>query len=190
MNNAVLEVINKIKQVVSLDESQTESIKEILESHVIDKDFKNFLFTLGSKLETQDNYATANPLYCVYEKNEIVVEEGYSVDHTIWYSSDSQLEIRTDDEEAITEFVLEYAEEHNIDLEENTNKEVLEEAGFIFLNIREIDVFVNAHLTEAAAKSYIEKYHYNHKKPFLFVNSLYRCHEMNELQDKLKSLTK
>lgn len=43
------------------------------------------LSKMRAALNTQDNRITAHPLFCVYEKESVVTDEGYGYDEIVWF---------------------------------------------------------------------------------------------------------
>jgi len=121
-------------------------------------DFKK----IAHELNTQDNRITADPLFCVFEKERIY---GLSSEHTDkweWYrASDS------------------------CSCEENDMCECKDEECKKVYYV-ERDRFVNAHFTEKAANEHIRINGHNLKEPFTYVTSLWRCPEMIAVRNFLK----
>lgn len=116
---------------------------------------------LGHEMNTQDNLATSFPLYCVYEKDYIYGMDSDYSDEYKWMDSSG--------------------DEYN----ENDIDPKWENIFKVYYIKR--DRFLNAHFTGKAARLYIKQNRHNLTEPFVFVTSLYRCHEMIKIQDFLKS---
>jgi len=129
---------------------------------------------LAHELNTQDNRATAYPLFCVEVKRRIYGENMCNPDGSIWvWPKDAECSFDTK-EEAIAHFrEYGYADAEFIDkLEEIEYEEYWE--------------FDTAHLTEKGANAYIRINGHNLPERRIYVTSQYRCHEFNDLIDWLK----
>jgi len=120
---------------------------------------KEKLKELQDELKTQDNLATSHPLFCVFEK-EII----YGIDSD--YSD---------------KFI--YVDENGEEAEQDEPADDLRMVHYI-----KRDRFINAHLTDKAARLYIEQNKHNMEQPFVYVISLNRCHEMIAIQEYFKTL--
>jgi len=141
------------------------------------------LKTLSHEMNTQDNLATSHPLYCVFDKDYIWGMDPNFSDQYKWLDVEGvevdleQYELSEDlveDEEGFA------AWQKDVGIDLHINK--------VYYAVR--DRFLNAHFTMKAAHLYIDQNRHNLNKPFVYVVSLYRCHEMIKIQDHLKSFTK
>jgi len=110
---------------------------------------------LVDELLTQDNLATANPLYCVQQKRRI---EGIDSDYDpefAWWTEDFDGGPYSDGD---------------------VRAEILEEKP----DDTSFWEFVCAHLTMKAAEKYIELNQHNLHESRVYVTSQYRCHEFND----------
>ena len=122
---------------------------------------------LRHEMNSQDNLATAHPLFCVYEKRRF-----YGVD---WRYTDDYEWL---DEEGQPANLEDYGvDEHTVEDESHG----LEKTYYVTH-----DIFVNGHFTMKAAKRYIQENAHNLTRPFTYVKSLCRCHEMIEIQEHFK----
>lgn len=128
---------------------------------------EEFLARLSKEMNTQDNLATAHPLYCVFEKERIWGMDSEYTDKWAWFHCD-------DNEEP----------DYEITDVEAGKDDAYEKVYFV-----ERNRFVNAHFTRRAADRFILENRHNLSRPFVFGSSLYRCPEMIELQEWLKGLT-
>jgi len=147
-----------------------------------------FLEQLAEELRTQDNLATAYPLYCVQQKRRIVGMdpqfdfldfEWHSCDHEYRYSNDEIQEIIRED----------IAREEDMDVKDvevfDRNPEDYEWEQVYYVDIWE---FVCAHLTMKAANRYIDENRHNLKDPRVYVTSQHRCPEWQEAVRHLSDL--
>jgi len=120
---------------------------------------------IAHEIKTQDNRITANPLFCVFEKERIYgLTEEYS-DTFEWYrSSDNRIEEAG-----------------------SLSKGAAEVCGYEKLYYIDENKFVNAHFTEKAAREHIRINGHNLNEPFIYVTSLFRCEEMISIREFLKS---
>ncbi len=123
------------------------------------EDLKNIAY----EINTQDNKITANPLFCVFEKERVYGLGSDWADIFEWYDSESDTILHPD---------------------EITEKEAKQD-GYEKVYYVDRDRFVNAHFTERAANEHIKINGHNLNEPFVFVTSLYRCGEMIEIRKAL-----
>lgn len=124
-----------------------------------------FIKVLAHEMITQDNLATAHPLYCVYEKKKIYGMTESHADGFIW----------TREGEEIDQSEIEF------DVDGDPKVE------FTKLFFKEINSFVNAHFTMKAAKKFVAENNHNFPDTFVYVTSLQRCNEMIQLQEWIKN---
>ena len=119
------------------------------------------LSDIAHEINTQDNRCTADPLYCVFEKDRIYGVGSDYTDQWEWCNSDQQC---------------------HCDKSEwcGSKSNECEKVGYI-----EIDRFVNAHFTERAAKEHIRINGHNLKNPYVYATSLWRCEEMKHIREFL-----
>ena len=120
---------------------------------------------IGNEIRTQDNRITADPLFCVFEKQQICGMDGDYSSFYEWYNSDNDDVMDADD----------------------MTEDEAEEKGYRAVYSIEIDRFVNAHFTEKAADHFIKINRHNLRKPFTYVTSLWRCAEMIDIRNYLKA---
>jgi hypothetical protein len=131
----------------------------------------DWLLEIAHKLKTQDNRITSEPLFCVFQKRRIYGIDSDWADDSVWVS--------------ITDDGLHEVDEQEVVLDEFDEPT---DSAYKKLYYVDVDVFVNAHLTDEAAKLYIKQNHYNLKRPFTYVTSQYRCHEYIQLRNWIMSL--
>jgi hypothetical protein len=128
------------------------------------------ILNLKREMISQDNLATSHPLYCVFEKERIFgIDPAYG-EKFVWLHHDD-LDSPIDENEV------------DFDAAGKPINESIEKYYFV-----ERDRFVNAHFTMKAAKDFITANKHNHPTAFVFVISLYGCHEMIALQEWIKGL--
>ena len=142
-----------------------------------------FLEKLGEALRTQDNRATAYPLFIVQEKVRILgIDKIYDPD-VIWQWKEDA-EYQWDTRAEALKALLEQPGDQisNKTPTEAEFDDYIETIGYV-----DRWDFVCAHLTETAADRYIKQNRHNLKDPRIYVSSQYRCHEFNELIDLVKA---
>ena len=133
---------------------------------------------LASNLKTQDNLATQHPLYCVYSKRSMPIDDycsGYDVQE-IWIDTDDWQQV--DDKELSQ--ALTVIAEGNAEV-----KTVVDdyECSYERKLVAMIPVFVTACLTRAGADTYLEANGHNLEQPYIHVHSLNRNDEMIGLRE-------
>lgn len=128
---------------------------------------------ISCDLHTDDNAATADPLFCVYQKQRVYGLTSDYTDDFVWVITDGEGD-EADSEEAA-----------HLD---KIGMEAAEALGWRRVGYREVDVFVTACLTREGAAGYIARNGHNLRRPFLFVAGLYRNEEMISLRKYLMML--
>ena len=126
---------------------------------------KEQLKEIASELQTQDNRVTADPLFCVFEKERIYGMDSNYTDTWDWCNSGQQCSC-----DLLLRDMCESASD---------------ECRKVYYVDR--DRFVNAHFTEKAALHFIKTNSHNLNQPFTYVTSLFRCYEMIGIRDALKN---
>ena len=137
-----------------------------------------FLSTLRDRLRTQDNLATAHPLFCVREEERIYGMDPQWDDNTpyIWqdhdetectYESKAELLAAAGGDLGTPQYVIGRGEQE-IEIDGRRYQR-------IYYVIRWS--FVCAHFTEAAAERYIEENRHNLANPRIYATSQHRCWE-------------
>jgi hypothetical protein len=123
---------------------------------------------LSLEMTTQDNRATAHPLYCVYVKEKYHGVDGDYTDEYDWLDEEGQ--------------IVDLAQ-YGLTEEQAEEQELPVKTYFV-----KMTRFINAHFTMKAAKLYIKENKHNLTNPFVYVSSLNRCHEMIKIQKYLVGL--
>lgn len=135
----------------------------------------DFIRDMGERLRTQDNRITADPLFCVFEKDYVVAEEGYGHDRIDW--GDIRDEYTLIDPDSDKWHRLESLYQAGREVGDNYQRNA----------VKFVDKFVTAAFTEAGANDHIRMNGHNLRKPFVYVTSLFRTPEMIELREWLKA---
>jgi hypothetical protein len=130
------------------------------------------LIQLTERLETQDNRATAHPIFLVQQEHRIYGMDPAYTDLSVWEPAyDNECYYETAEEAMVHEGL-----DGTDDL-----KQV-----FYVIEWR----YVSAHFTEQAAVDYIEGHKHNLDNPRIYVASQDYCHEWNETVDSIKRIAK
>ena len=136
------------------------------------------LSELANNLKTQDNHGTNLPLYCVYSKRPMPIDDycsGYDVQE-IWVDTDDWQQV--DDKELSQ--ALTVIADGNAEV-----KTVVDdyECSYERKLVAMIPVFVTACLTRAGADTYLAANGHNLEQPYVYVHSLNRNSEMIGLRN-------
>lgn len=128
---------------------------------------------IGENLRTQDNRITSEPMFCVYQKREIVAGAEYDHDRIVWVDEDG----------------LEANERQRMRLEllHDNCREVPEKWRRVA--VKEIDEFVTCCFTEKGCKDYLACNGHNLRLPFIYVKSGFRNAEYISLRKWLMTFT-
>lgn len=137
------------------------------------------LTELANNLKTQDNLGTNQPLYCVYSKRPIPIDDdcysGIDV-QTIWIDADDCQEVEDGDMSDALSVMSDGESEVEVTVGCCTYKYERKLIGLI-------PVFVTACLTRAGADAYLAANGHNLKHPYIYVHSLNRNEEMIGLRE-------
>lgn len=129
----------------------------------------NELKRIVLSIEKQDNRATADPIFCVQEKNRFYgVDRGYT-ENFVWINDFSEEEYEED--------TIEYLE-----MEKLRNSLYKDPDGWRKVGYEEYYYTSQTFLTEAAAIEYIEKNKHNLSSPRIYVDSAYRNYEIQSIR--------
>jgi hypothetical protein len=140
---------------------------------------------LSENLATQDNRITQDPLFVVFQKREIVVDEEFDHDRISWGNEDGEVDDHIQDRlnEMYDDIDGDFWREDEIELTD-------EETGtgtYRRVALKEVDEFVTACFTEVGANDYLKANGHNLTRPHIYVTSLYRNEEMKRLREWLLS---
>ena len=168
---------------------------------VLSQDDYEFLKDLQNELNTQTTDGNAQPVFWgVMEKKEVAVPEGCGDDIKISYDDGAwDLNEAIDAvNECISEYPIElrerWGEIDKTDIQEifDFMKDELEwDNIYNVYDVKEEDVlcrYTGAFLTKRAAKEYVEKYAYNHNKPFTYAMTAFRNFELERLLNILRKI--
>jgi len=127
---------------------------------------------IGENIRTQDNRITSDPLFCVFQKREIVVDEDYDCDRIVWVDEDGR----------------EATERQRIRLEllHQNFREPPEKWRRVA--VKDIDDFVTCCFTEQGCKDYLACNGHNLRQPFIYVTSGFRNDEYQAVRNWLAGI--
>lgn len=133
------------------------------------------LARIGDLLKTQDNRCTADPVFVVFSKQEIVVDEGYDYDRIILVDDEG------DEIEGLKAERLERLHEGYRDIDEDKYRR---------LAVKAIDQFETACFTEQGCKDFLKIQGHNLKRPFIYAHSFWCNQEMLDLRNLMLNAAK
>lgn len=124
---------------------------------------------IGENLRTQDNRVTSDPMFCVFQKREIVTDEDYEHDRIVWIDEDGN--------EATAH------QRRRLELLHENSREAPEKWRRIA--VKEINDFVTCCFTEQGCKDYLACNGHNLRLPFIYVKSGFRNAEYQNMRNWL-----
>lgn len=125
---------------------------------------------IGENLRTQDNRITSDPMFCIYQKEEIVVDEEYDHDRIVWWNNEHCHEASK-------------LRAKRLELLHHDGRDTPEEWRRIA--VKEINDFVTCCFTEQGCKDYLAINGHNLRKPFIYVKSGFRNNEYQMIRNWL-----
>ncbi|EKC4267956.1 ead/Ea22-like family protein [Escherichia coli] len=113
---------------------------------------------IGENIRTQDNRITSDPMFCVYQKREIVVDADYDYDRIVWVDEDGNEANKRQSRR------LELLHENFREPPEKWRR----------VAVKDIDEFVTCCFTEQGCKDYLAVNGHNLRLPFIYVKSGFR----------------
>ncbi|EOL1126408.1 ead/Ea22-like family protein [Escherichia coli] len=113
---------------------------------------------IGENIRTQDNRITSDPMFCVYQKREIVVDADYDYDRIVWVDEDGNEANKRQSRR------LELLHENFREPPEKWRR----------VAVKDIDEFVTCCFTEQGYKDYLAANGHNLRLPFIYVKSGFR----------------
>ncbi|EMG9443122.1 ead/Ea22-like family protein [Escherichia coli] len=113
---------------------------------------------IGENIRTQDNRITSDPMFCVYQKREIVVDADYDYDRIVWVDEDGNEANKRQSRR------LELLHENFREPPEKWRR----------VAVKNIDEFVTCCFTEQGCKDYLAANGHNLRLPFIYVKSGFR----------------
>ena len=151
------------------------------------------LSKLRDEMKSQDNAATAYPLYVVFDWEKVPTEERYSDEYEYVDIEEGVTVAKTKGE------LIEYAKsEQDPKSSPRTNFNAMMERELLDwltrhnngIPVRKIfylkkEVFITAFFTRKAAQAFIDANHYHYKEPHIYVATLWRNYEMQGIRDAI-----
>lgn len=169
-----LDYVSEINMYVSRDVNAenpfpaTDTILNAIWAQAIPTEF----YTISNQLNAQDNRCTSHPVFCVYQKEEVVTDEGYGCDKIVWVDDYNEV-----------------ADDRKFKRLEALHQGGREVDGWRRVAVKEINRFVTACFTEAGCKDYLAQNGHNLRMPFIYVTSAFRNDEFQMMRKWLMSLT-
>ncbi|EFH0680763.1 ead/Ea22-like family protein [Escherichia coli] len=113
---------------------------------------------IGENIRTQDNRITSDPMFCVYQKREIVVDADYDYERIVWVDEDGNEANKRQSRR------LELLHENFREPPEKWRR----------VAVKDIDEFVTCCFTEQGCKDYLAANGHNLRLPFIYVKSGFR----------------
>lgn len=156
---------------------------------------------IKKEMLSQNNAATVNPIFVVYEDKEYPTTSDYgrewsymdlydgsrkigqTKESLVEYYNDMLNDGTTFDEELSKEDIESFSTSDMFEwLKGNSEhcKDYLEEIYYFI-----VERFVSVFFTRKAAESFIKQNHYHYTNPHIYVNSLWRNYEMQEIRNHL-----
>ena len=165
---------------------------------------KKYLQEIKKELETQDNLSTADSIFVVYEDREYPTTSDYSEEWCYLDNYDGENKIGKTKEELFEYYNQLKNEGHEFDEELETldfDEFLSFSAESMFEWLKEncehcrdylteyyyfvVERFVSVFFTRKAAQLFIDKNSYHWTNPHIYVNSLWRNYEMQEIRNSL-----
>jgi hypothetical protein len=127
---------------------------------------------IAENIRTQDNRVTSDPMFCVYQKREIVAHEDYDHDRIVWIDEDGNEATERQRRR------LELLHENFRDAPEKWRR----------VAVKEIDEFVTCCFSEKGCKDYLECNGHNLRLPFIYVKSGFRNAEYIGIRNWLSGI--
>lgn len=133
-----------------------------------------------SNLKTQDNSHTRDPVFIVYQKRPMAINEVFSPDiegetWEVYKPRDNWDEAWYTEEE-----LIEYLKE-----EDSYNEEEFEIYDYESATVGHMRIFVGCFFTREAAQQHIDSNYYHYNEPFIYVESFWRNPEMETIRNIL-----
>jgi hypothetical protein len=146
---------------------------------------------IAEEIRTQDNRATADPIFILFDRQKMPTDRDFS-DEYIYMDVDNDNNEIDGNFKALLEYVKD--ERRNIinfperldDLNEDGLFELMEsDRKFEKVYVKTIDVFKQAFFTDKSAHEYLDANKHNLKDPHIYCDSLYRNYEMQAIRNAL-----
>lgn len=148
---------------------------------------------LREEIKTQDNLATLDPLFVVYDWERVPTESGYS-DECDYIDTDEGGVIAETEAE-----LVEYAKSQGFETPSITEFNAMQKSDILAWirnqNLGEVPIerryylkkrrFITPFFTRKAAQAFIDANYYHYKEPHIYVESLWRNYEMQGIREAI-----
>lgn len=148
----------------------------------------NDLKKIAEEIKTQDNMATADPIFILFDHEKVPTDSDYSDEILYCYNgSGDHCEIGTTKEE-----VLEFCKDNDIALPEDIDKYDIafedfidETEGLFKIHYLKKRVYQQCFFTKKSAEQYLKSNKHHFKDPLIWCDTLYRNYEMQAIRNAL-----
>lgn len=142
---------------------------------------------IAEEIRTQDNMATADPIFILFDKKTYPTDRDYSDEYMYFDWSNDCNEI-----EGTKEGLIDYcgdesfmpSDSESLD-EDELFKIVKENTDIKKVYIFKVDVFKQVFFTKKSAEEYLKKNRYHFREPYIYCDCLYRNYEMQSVRNAL-----
>jgi hypothetical protein len=127
---------------------------------------------ISENILTQDNRITSDPMFCVFQKREVVADADYDHDRIVWVDEDGN--------------EANERQRARLELLHDNCREVPEKWRRVA--VKEIDDFVTCCFTEQGCKDYLACNGHNLRFPFIYVKSGFRNTEYQTIRNWLMTV--
>ena len=153
---------------------------------------------IAEEIRTQDNRATADPIFILFDRQKMPTDSHYSDEyiyidvgndnHEIDGNRQALLDYVKDEYESMVYYPINVQKKD--DLEDLSEDELLEmmqrdRQHFDKVYTKTIDIFKQAFFTSKSAHEYLESNKHHFKDPFIYCDSLWRNYEMQAIREAL-----
>ncbi|MGL7224931.1 ead/Ea22-like family protein [Salmonella sp. NW96] len=166
-SDVMQQLLNELEAEKNMREAAEKRIAE-LEAQSAPESFS----AIGKNILSQDNRITSDPMFCVYQKREIVVDADYDYGRIVWVDEDGN------EANECQRMRLELLHENFREPPEKWRRVAL----------KEIDDFVTCCFTEQGCKDYLACNGHNLRLPFIYVKSGFRNAEFISVRNWLAGI--
>lgn len=177
----------------------------------------NWLLEMSREMHRQDNRMTADPMFEVRHKKNLVTESDYNESHFEIIDEDGSSRYHSEISESYSElakYLFDYKNEWCYSFLEDKREVFIDDdtrysesefieffndnfehewddlpEGIKKLSMQEVEVTVNSHFTEKSAQDFIDRKQHDYPKLYIYATSLCFCRDMKMLRNWILSLT-
>jgi len=147
----------------------------------------NDLKEIAKEIKTQDNMATANPIFILFDRQRYPAEDGYGDEYIYVDRSGDCYEIE-DSKDALIDFYKDDSwfptDTKNIS-EEKIVEIIKKHRDIERVHVHVINVFKQIFFTKKSAEQYLKANNYHFDNPLIWCGSLWRNDEMQAVRNAL-----